>query len=224
MHRALEVILGFPRKTWRSLAREAAALRLFLTDVRRFAGRRWRVRKRGLLEDPDAFEKSMNQILIDSSNDLIEAKKQVAVAIADEKRLTKLAEQEDDIAGEWERRGALAEKEGDDALAREARSRASEHAKHAAMFKAQWAVQSAKVAGLKTTLRTLHVRIEQAKRDRNRIIATHQVASRSEHAQETRLDMEERIRILDRLSAIAPRGEEDDAVEGEDDVDNGPLH
>ena len=102
MHRALEVIVGFPRKPRKALIAEASTLRVFVADVRRFASRRW--------------------------------------------------------------------PPGDD-----------------------------------------------------------QAASLSEHAQETRLEMEERIRILDRLSAIAPRGEEDDAEEGEEedteeDDDPGPLH
>ena len=40
-------------------------------------------------EDP---EKMLNQVVIDMANQLIEAKKQVAIAIADEKRLAKQAE------------------------------------------------------------------------------------------------------------------------------------
>ena len=56
-------------------------------------------------EDP---EKMLNQIVIDMDNQLIEAKKQVAVSIADEKRLAKQAEQEAANAAEWERRAMLA--------------------------------------------------------------------------------------------------------------------
>ena len=222
MHRALEAILGSPRKAWKALLTEAWGLRTFLTDVRRFASRRWRTRKRGALVDPNAFEKSLNQILIDSANALIESKKQVAVAIADEKRLFKQAVQENEICTEWERRAELAEQEGDEALVREARSRAQEHAEATATLKAQWTLQAAKIAELKTALRALNTRIEQAKMDRNRLLATYNLASRSEHAQEIRVAMEERIRILDRLSAIAPRGEEEDAEDGEEEVDDEP--
>lgn len=71
MHRALEAILGFPRKTWRTLLAEASALRVFLADVRRFASRRWRARKRGALADPNAFERALSRIINDSANDLI---------------------------------------------------------------------------------------------------------------------------------------------------------
>ncbi len=57
----------------------------------------------------------LNQVVIDMANQLIEAKKQVAVSIADEKRLAKQAEQEAANAAEWERRAMLAIKAGDDA-------------------------------------------------------------------------------------------------------------
>ena len=56
-------------------------------------------------EDP---EKMLNQVLVDMKQQLIEAKKQVAVSIADEKRLAKQAEQEAANAAEWERRAMLA--------------------------------------------------------------------------------------------------------------------
>ena len=74
-------------------------------------------------EDP---EKMLNQVVIDMANQLIEAKKQVAVSIADEKRLAKQAEQEAANAAEWERRAMLAIKAGDDALAKEALLRKGE--------------------------------------------------------------------------------------------------
>src|SRR5260221_10898866 len=68
-------------------------------------------------EDP---EKMLNQVVIDMANQLIEAKKQVAVSIADEKRLAKQAEQQASEAAEWERKAMLAVKAGDDNPAEEA--------------------------------------------------------------------------------------------------------
>ena len=68
-------------------------------------------------EDP---EKMLNQVVIDMNNQLIEAKKQVAVSIADEKRLAKQVEQEAANAAEWERRAMMAIRAGDDELAKEA--------------------------------------------------------------------------------------------------------
>ena len=71
-------------------------------------------------EDP---EKMLKQILDDMSTQLIEAKKQVAVAIADEKRLAKQAQAEQEKAAEWERRAMLAVRAGNDELAKEALAR-----------------------------------------------------------------------------------------------------
>ena len=51
-------------------------------------------------EDP---EKMLNQVIIDMNQQLIEAKKQVAVAIADEKRLHKQLGDEAKKSEEWER-------------------------------------------------------------------------------------------------------------------------
>ena len=56
-------------------------------------------------EDP---EKMLNQVVIDMANQLIEAKKQVAVSIADEKRLYKQFENEKALAAEWEKKAMMA--------------------------------------------------------------------------------------------------------------------
>src|ERR1051325_6036970 len=86
-------------------------------------------------EDP---EKMLNQIVVDMASQLAEAKKQVAVAIADEKRLAKQIETETATAGEWERRAMMAVRAGDDALAKEALLRQKEHGDLAEQYKVQW--------------------------------------------------------------------------------------
>ena len=49
-------------------------------------------------EDP---EKMLNQVIVDMNQQLVEAKKQVAVAIADEKRLQKQYNNEKSVVDEW---------------------------------------------------------------------------------------------------------------------------
>ena len=56
-------------------------------------------------EDP---EKMLNQVLVDMKNQLVEAKKQVAVAIGDEKRLKKQWDEQIAQAKEWERKAMMA--------------------------------------------------------------------------------------------------------------------
>ncbi|MCC6552850.1 MAG: PspA/IM30 family protein [Polyangiaceae bacterium] len=133
-------------------------------------------------EDP---EKMLNQVVIDMANQLIEAKKQVAVSIADEKRLAKQAEQEAANAAEWERRAMLAIKAGDDNLAKEALARKKEHDSLAAAYKDQWQKQKQAVEQLKTALRLLNNKIEEAKRKKNVLIARKKRAEAQKAIQET---------------------------------------
>ena len=108
---------------------------------------------RGYEEDP---EKMLNQIVIDMNAQLIEAKKQVASSIADEKRLAKQAEQEAATAAEWERRAMMAVRAGDDKLAKEALARKKEHDQLAQQFQDQWQKQKTSVDQLKLALRALN--------------------------------------------------------------------
>ena len=133
-------------------------------------------------EDP---EKMLDQVVLDMQNQLIEAKKQVAVSIADEKRLAKQAEQEAANAAEWERRAMLAIKAGDDNLAKEALARKKEHDQLAGTLKDQWSKQKHAVESLKTALRLLNSKIEEAKRKKNILIARKKRAEAQKAIQET---------------------------------------
>jgi phage shock protein A len=133
-------------------------------------------------EDP---EKMLNQIVVDMQNQLVEAKKQVAVSIADEKRLAKQAEQELANAAEWERRAMLAVKAGDDNLAKEALARKKEHEALGGQYKEQWQKQKQAVDQLKMALRVLNSKIEEAKRKKNVLIARKKRAEAQKAIQET---------------------------------------
>lgn len=133
-------------------------------------------------EDP---EKMLNQVVIEMNNQLIEAKKQVASSIADEKRLAKQAEQEQANATEWERRAMMALRAGNEELAKEALNRKKEHDALAVTFKEQWEKQKASVEQLKRALRMLNDKIEEAKRKKNVLIARKKRAEAQKAIQET---------------------------------------
>ena len=133
-------------------------------------------------EDPI---KMLDQAVIDMATQLIEAKKQVAVAIADEKRLAKQAESEQSKAKEWERRAMMAVRAGDDALAVEALQRKKEHQQLSTTFKDQWSKQKKQVDQLKMALRVLNAKIEEAKRKKQVLKAQYQRAQATKHIQET---------------------------------------
>lgn len=133
-------------------------------------------------EDP---EKMLNQVLVDMKSQLVEAKKQVAIAIADEKRLKKQYQQEAAKAAEWERKAMLAIKAGDDNLAKAALARKGEHDDTAETLRQQWEAQKQSVEQLKGALRGLDNKIEEAKRKRNILVSRQKRAEAQRTINET---------------------------------------
>ncbi len=133
-------------------------------------------------EDP---EKMLNQVLVDMKSQLVEAKKQVAVAIADEKRLKKQYQAEAEKAAEWERKAMLAIKAGDDNLAKAALARKTEHDEVSETLRQQWEAQKQSVEQLKLALRGLDGKIEEAKRKRNILVSRQKRAEAQRTINET---------------------------------------
>src|SRR5678810_1306624 len=133
-------------------------------------------------EDP---QKMLNEIVLEMQNQLVEAKKQVATSIADEKRLKKQWDEQIELSKEWERKAMLAVRSGDDALAKEALTRKSEHDHQQAEFGKQWQLQKDAVDKLKDQLRTLNDKIEEAKRKKNILVARAKRAEAQKTIQQT---------------------------------------
>jgi phage shock protein A len=150
-------------------------------------------------EDP---EKMLNQVVLDMNNQLVEAKKQVASSIADEKRLAKQFDQEAANAQEWERRAMMALRAGNEPLAKEALARKREYDELAATLKDQWTKQKTAVEQLKKALRLLNDKIEEAKRKRNVLIARKKRAEAQRAIQETMSGLRDQsaFETFDRMS------------------------
>ncbi|MEZ4461189.1 MAG: PspA/IM30 family protein [bacterium] len=133
-------------------------------------------------EDP---EKILNQLILDMKEQLIEAKKQVAVSIADEKRLKKQLDNELHMGREWEKKAMMAVRAGRDDLAKEALSRKAEHDKLASEYQAHWEAQKAAADKLRDSLRQLNTKIEEAKRRKNLLVARQKRAEAQKTIQET---------------------------------------
>jgi phage shock protein A len=159
-------------------------------------------------EDP---EKMLNQMLIDMQQQLVEAKKQVAVAIADEKRLQKQYDKERQLSVEWEKKAMLAVKAGNDDLAKQALARKTEHEKLAAGFQQQWQAQKAAVDQLKSALQGLNNKIEEAKRKKNLLIAR---AKRAE-AQQSIADTMDGLSSTSAFDTMSRMEEKIDKMEAE---------
>ncbi len=138
-----------------------------------------------LISSSEEPEKMLNQLIIDMKEQLEVAKKQVAVAIADEKRLMRQAEVASQQAAEWEKKAMLAVRASDDALAKEALSRKKEHETTALQYREQWNKQKAGVEQLKLALRALNNKIEEARRKKDLLIARKRRAEAQKAIHET---------------------------------------
>jgi phage shock protein A len=134
-----------------------------------------------LINKAENPEKMLDQILIQMREQLIEAKREVARAIADEKRLGTQLEAELEQVREWEQRAMLAVQKSDDELAREALRRKTDHERIAIGYKHQWDAQRASTENLKNALRALSEKIDEAARKKNLLIARQKRAEAQKH-------------------------------------------
>jgi phage shock protein A len=132
-------------------------------------------------EDP---EKMLDQILIDMRQQLAEAKREVAVAIADEKRLAAQVEAGLEQVRQWDSRAVLAVTKGEDDLAREALRRKAEQEQLVAGYKNQWEAQKTSTDNLKHALRALSEKIDEAARKKNLLVARQKRAQAQKHIHE----------------------------------------
>ena len=130
-------------------------------------------------------EKMLNQLIDDMRGNLAKAKQEVAGAIADEKKLQADAEAMRKQAEDWERRAMIAVQEGRDDLAKQALMRYNETLQGAQQLQETWVKHKADTESLKTSLRTLNDKIEEAKRKKNILIARARRAEAQQRIQET---------------------------------------
>jgi phage shock protein A len=138
-----------------------------------------------LISKSEKPEKMLNQLIIEMNEQLIESKKAVAMAIADEKKLEREKENQFALAREWERKAMLAVNAGRDDLAKEALLRKTDYDKTAAEYQKQWEAQRSSVDQLKESLRELQTKIEEAQRKKNLLIARAKRAEAQQKIQNT---------------------------------------
>ena len=138
-----------------------------------------------LISKAENPEKMLNQIILDMRDQLAKAKREVAAAIADERKLKSQLEAEVKQQRDWQHRAMLAVKEGRDDLAKQALLRQQEHAERAQVLQQTWEAQAAETEKLKGSLRQLNDKIEEAKRKRNLLIAKQKRAQAQRRIHET---------------------------------------
>lgn len=133
-------------------------------------------------EDP---EKMLKQLMIDMERDLIEVRKEVALAIQTEKRLHQQYTQNLKQAEGWEEKATLALKSGREDLAREALARRNTHQQTADGFQGQWQTQNTNVEQLKKQLTMLEGKINEARIKKDLLIARSRQAKAQEQIHKT---------------------------------------
>jgi len=128
-------------------------------------------------EDP---EKMLTQLVLDMNQQLIEAKKAVATAIADDKRLERQVIEYRSQAGEWEKRAILAIRAAEqdpskqayyEDLAKQALVRKKENEDVANKLHEQLTAQHDAVERLKVSLKELQQRMDEAQRRKTLLVA-----------------------------------------------------
>lgn len=175
-------------------------------------------------EDP---EKMLNQVIIDMREQLARAKQEVAVAIADERRLKQQVEDEYRQSQEWEKRAMLAVKQGRDDLARQALQRQQEHGERAQSLHDTWQKQLQETEKLRDALRQLNTKIEEARRKKNLLIAKQKRAQAQRRIHETMSGLSDRS-AFEAFDRMAERIEENErralaAAEVTEDLSGDPL-
>ena len=145
------------------------------------------------VEDP---ERMLTQAITEMNTQLIESKKSVAAAIADEKRLERQMHQNQELAEEWEQKAITFVKAGRDSSAKEALLRKQDYLNAARQFKEQVDAHHEAVEKLKTALKQLQVKIDEAVRKKNLLVAR---AKRAKAQQ----DIQKHLNSIDTKSAFA---------------------
>lgn len=130
-------------------------------------------------------EKILNQLLVDMREQFISAKKQVAIAIADEKRLYAKYTDSKKTSADWEKKAMLALQKGDEGLAREALARKTEADGLAEQWQTQWVAQKQATEQLREALNQLNLKIGEAKRKKDLLIARSKRAEAQKTIQST---------------------------------------
>ena len=138
-----------------------------------------------LISKAEKPDKMLNQLIIEMQEQLLESKKAVALAIADEKKLERELANQESQSQEWEKKAILAVKAGKDDLAKEALLRKQEYENAYNEYRKQWEIQKNAVNGLKESLKDLQTKIEEAQRKKNLLIARAKRAEAQQKIQNT---------------------------------------
>ncbi len=171
------------------------------------------------VEDP---ERMIKQLIREMEENISNAREGVIDAVASEKQLAKELDSQRRQAEEWHQRARLALESGNETLAREALTRKKEHDGIAASLDMSW--QSARRTGerLKSQLRALEAKLEEARLKKGSLVARQRAAqARAQMDQvqdrfQTGLDLNHSFgRMADKVGEMEARMEAREELNGE---------
>jgi phage shock protein A len=142
-----------------------------------------------LIDKAEHPEKMIKQLILDMENQLMQVKTQVAVAIADQHMLEQKEKENDELAAEWMRKAELAVDKKQDGLARRALERYQSYQRLGESFKEQVADQAAQVENLKSALRKLEQKLEEAHAKSQLLMAQHRRSRAVSKARDAQIAM-----------------------------------
>ncbi len=161
----------------------------------------------GKTEDP---EKMLNQMLMDMEGQLMSAKRQVAIAISDEKKLLLQYQKSTEKMHIWKEKAGLAVQANRDDLAKEALKRCTIYAKDAKKLEEHWKNQKTAVEQLISALGVLSNKINNAKIEKNLLVAR---AKRAEAEQKISTTMSNLTNNKNTINAIDRMAKKIDQME-----------
>jgi phage shock protein A len=163
------------------------------------------------LDKVEDTERMLSQTVIDMQQQLVKAKQQVAVAIADEKRLERQYKDNQAQVESWMEKARLAVQKGNDELAKAALERKNEYEGLTAEYKNQLEAQKASVEKLKVSLRDLERKIDEARRQKDLLVARSKRAKAQKQIHQTMAGMAANTGAFDTFERMKRKVDEEEA-------------
>lgn len=163
------------------------------------------------LDSMEDTERMLNQTVLDMQEQLAKAKQQVAIAIADEKRLERQYKENQAQTESWMDKAKLAVQKGNDELAKAALERKTEYEGLASEYKTQWEAQKASVEKIKTSLRELERKIDETRRQKDLLIARNKRAKAQKQIHQTMSGMSTNAGAFDTFERMKRKVDEEEA-------------
>lgn len=171
------------------------------------------------VEDP---ERMIKQLIREMEENINSAREGVIDAVASEKQLARELESQRRQAGEWHDRARLALESGNETLAREALTRKKEHEGIAANLQTSWESARRTSERLKSQLRALEAKLEEARLKKGTLVARQRAAQAREQMDQVRdrfqtgLDLNNSFgRMADKVGEMEARMEAREELNGE---------